>query len=89
MKEYVCWFAFRCVFYDVDHGGAIDNEVDDGGYDDDDFDDRTGHQLIIIIHRKMKKIHPIFDFLTKKNFWHKIWVILHYPKKVWTKLDQK
>ena len=54
-------------FYDVDHGGAIDNEVDDGGYDDDDFDDRTGHQLIIII----QYIGALYDFYEhiQQLFW--------------------
>ena len=38
---------------------------------------------------KWKKYTQYLTFLTKKNIWHKIWVILHHPKKVWTKLDQK
>ena len=36
-----------------------------------------------------EKNTPNIWLFWQKNIWHKILVILHHPKKVWTKLDQK
>ena len=64
MKGYLFGELQSDVFDDVDHGGGIDNEVDEGVYDDenydnwiwfndyddadDDFDDKTAHKLTYI-----------------------------------------